>query len=165
MEPYSSWAKRALWIENDHIMCFQIASLKGIKVWPACVSYYTKGEKWQNKPISRPYYIYAGGPCFWKKELGIEILFWQQTCCSQPLEWLKLVKKYHRSLPACTLYLYGMCNTRSKTSQKKNILYSVKTHIWGKTIRYSYFILFFFLNCSIGRMDTGMGQWEIGNQN
>lgn len=35
-------AKRAPRIENDHIMCFQIASLKGIRVWPACVSYYTE---------------------------------------------------------------------------------------------------------------------------
>ncbi len=107
-------------------------------------------EKWQNKPILRPYYIYAGGPCFWKEQLGIEILFWQQTCCSQPLEWLKPVKKYHRSLPACMLYLYGMCNTRSKTTQNKNILYSVKTPpICGKTIRYSYFHLIFFLTAAL----------------
>ena len=119
--------KRALRIENDHIMFFQIASLKGIKVRPACVSYYTKGRQKKAK-ISLFWdlttYMYACGPCFPKKQLGMEILFWRQTCCSQPLEWLKPVRRYHRSLPARALYLFGMCYTRSKTTQNKNILYS-----------------------------------------
>lgn len=89
--------KRALWIENDHIMFFQIASLKGIKVRPACVSYYTKGKKKKKGKISLFWdlttYMYARGPCFPKKQLGMEILFWRQTCCSQPLEWLKPVRR------------------------------------------------------------------------
>lgn len=86
-----------------------------------------QGGKWQNKPILRPYYIYGGGQCFRKTAwLRIEILFWQQTCCSQPPEWLKPVRKYHRSPPARMLHSYEMCKTTSETTQNKNILHSVK---------------------------------------
>lgn len=67
--------KRVLWIENDHITCFQIASLNGIRVWPACVLYWSEEIKWQNKPIFRLQCIYAGGPHWWEKQLTIKYCF------------------------------------------------------------------------------------------
>lgn len=75
MESYSSWAKRAPWIENDHITCFQIASLNGIRVRPACVLYCAEEIKWQNKPIFGPQCIHAGGPHCWEKQLKIKYCF------------------------------------------------------------------------------------------
>lgn len=125
-----------------------------------CLTLHQRG-KWQNKPILRPHYMYACGPCFRKKQPGIEILFWQQTCCSQPLEWLKPVKKYHRSLPACMLH--GMCNAWSKTTQNKNTLYSVKTDMPHLRKNNQVVILYIFFHYSCGKMDTGKDQWETLN--
>ena len=139
-------AKRAQWIGNDHIICSQIESLKGIKGWPACVSYYAAWEKWRKEPILRAHCVHAGGSCFWEKRLGIETLFWQQTCCSQALERLKPVTNItdHSLLASCTRMEYVIQEVKQPKistycSQEKKL----PPPILGKPIRFIPVKLFF----------------------